>query len=45
VVDWSMSASMTAQLVADAMLMAILHLGKPDGLVRPANTRASSSST
>ena len=30
VVGWSMSASMTAQLVADALLMAVWRRGKPD---------------
>jgi putative transposase len=29
VVGWSMSASMTAQLVADALLMAVWRRGKP----------------
>ena len=33
VVGWSMSASMTAQLVADALLMAIWRRGKPDALM------------
>ena len=32
VVGWSMSASKTAQLVADALLMAIRRRGKPDAL-------------
>lgn len=30
VVGWLMSASMTAQLVADALLMAVWRRGKPD---------------
>jgi transposase InsO family protein len=34
VVGWSISASMTAQLVADALLMAVWRRGKPD---EPAN--------
>jgi len=33
VVGWSMSTSMTAQLVADALLMAIWRRGKPDALL------------
>jgi len=33
VVGWSMSATMTAQLVADALLMAIWRRGKPDALL------------
>jgi putative transposase len=33
VVGWSMSASMTAQLVIDALLMAIWRRGKPDALL------------
>ena len=33
VVGWSMSASMTAQLVADALLMAIWRRGKPNALL------------
>ncbi|WP_156947059.1 IS3 family transposase [Bradyrhizobium sp. WSM3983] len=33
VVGWSMSASMTAQLVADGLLMAIWRRGKPDALM------------
>ena len=33
VVGWSMSASMTAQLVADALLMAVWRRGKPDTLM------------
>jgi putative transposase len=32
-VGWSMSATMTAQLVADALLMAIWRRGKPDALL------------
>lgn len=33
VVGWSMSASRTAQLVADALLMAVGRRGKPDALM------------
>lgn len=33
VVGWSMSATMTAQLVADALMMAIWRRGKPDALL------------
>ncbi len=33
VVGWSMSASMNAQLVADALMMAIWRCGKPDALL------------
>lgn len=33
VVGWSMSAAMTAQLVADALIMAIWRRGKPDALL------------
>jgi putative transposase len=33
VVDWSMSAAMTAQLVTDALVMAIWRRGKPDALL------------
>ncbi len=33
VVGWSMSATMTAQLVADAVMMAIWRRGKPDALL------------
>jgi putative transposase len=33
VVGWSMSASMTAQLVADALLMAVWRRGKPEALM------------
>ena len=33
VVGWSMSATMTAQLVADALMMAIWRRGKPDELM------------
>jgi putative transposase len=35
VVGWSMSAAMTAQLVTDALVMAIWRRGKPDALLRP----------
>jgi putative transposase len=48
VVGWSMSASMTAQLVADALLMAVWRRSKPNELLhhsdQAANTPASSSS-
>src|SRR5258708_6786164 len=33
VVGWSMNAAMTAQLVTDALVMAILRRGKPDALL------------
>jgi putative transposase len=33
VVGWSMSAAMTAQLVADALMMAIWRRGKPHALL------------
>ena len=33
VVGWSMNANMTAQLVADALLMAVWRRGKPDALM------------
>jgi putative transposase len=33
VVGWSKSASMTAQLVADALLMAVWRRGRPDALI------------
>jgi transposase InsO family protein len=33
VVGWSMSAEMTAQLVTDALVMAIWQRGKPDALL------------
>jgi putative transposase len=33
VVGWSMSAGMTAQLVTDALVMAIWRRGKPDALL------------
>ncbi len=48
VVGWSMSAGMTAQLVADALLMAVWRRGKPNELLhhsdQAASTPASSSS-
>jgi putative transposase len=48
VVGWSMKAEMTAQLVTDALVMAIWRRGKPDALLhhsdQAANTPASSSS-
>lgn len=34
VVGWSMSDTMTAQLVTDALVMAIWRRGKPDALLR-----------
>lgn len=47
VVGWSMSATMTAQLVADAIMMAIWRRGKPDTCsiirIRAANIPVSSS--
>jgi len=33
VVGWSMKAEMTAQLVTDALIMAIWRRGKPDALL------------
>jgi putative transposase len=33
VVGWSMKAEMTAQLVAEALVMAIWRRGKPDALL------------
>ena len=33
IVGWSMSGSMTAQLVGDALLMALWRRGKPDELL------------
>jgi putative transposase len=33
VVGWSMSAAMTAQLVTDALVMAIWRRGRPDALL------------
>ena len=47
VVGWSMKAEMTAQLVTDALIMAIWRRGKPDGCIiriRDRNILASSSS-
>ena len=49
VVGWSMSDTMAAQLVTDALMMAIWRRGKPDALLcttrtRAANIRARSSS-
>lgn len=48
VVGWSMSSSMAAQLVTDALIMAIWRRGKPDSMLhhsgQGANTPASSSS-
>jgi putative transposase len=49
VVGWAMKAEMTAQLVTDALIMAIWRRGRPDSLLhhsatRAANIRASSSS-
>ncbi len=48
VVGWSMSAGMTAQLVTDALVMAIWRRGKPDALLhhsdRGSQTAANSSS-
>ena len=54
VVGWSMSAAMTAQLVTDALVMAIWRRGKPDALLhhsdrgmrpRPTSSITSSAST
>jgi len=48
VVGWSMNAAMTAQLVTDALVMAIWRRGKPTRCciipIAAANTPASSSS-
>ena len=48
VVGWSMSAAMTAQLVTDALVMAIWRRGRPNGCcitpIGAANTPANSSS-
>src|SRR5438128_10912340 len=38
VVGWSMSAAMTAQLVTDALVMAIWRPGKPDALLHHTST-------
>ena len=40
VVGWSMSASMTAQLVTDALLMAIWRRGKPNALPHHSDQRS-----
>jgi len=37
VVGWSMKAGMTAQLVTDALMMAIRRRGEPDALLRPSD--------
>jgi putative transposase len=39
VVGWSMSAAMTAQLVTDALVMAIWRRGKPDALLHHSDRR------
>ncbi len=39
VVGWSMQASMTAQLVTDALLMAIWRRGKPDALLHHSDSQ------
>ena len=39
VVGWSMSAAMTAQLVTDALLMAVWRRGKPDALLHHSDQR------
>ena len=41
VVGWSMSAAMTAQLVTDALVMAIWRRGKPDALLHHSDAAAS----
>jgi putative transposase len=41
VVGWSMSATMTAQLVTDALMMAIWRRGKPMALLHHSGTRRS----
>ncbi len=38
VVGWSMNANMTAQLVTDALIMAIWRRGKPDALLGRTHT-------
>ncbi len=40
VVGWSMSATMTAQLVTDALVMAIWRRGKPDALLHHSDRRS-----
>ena len=45
VVGWSMSATMTAQLVTDALLMAIWHRGKPDALLHHSDRGSQYTST
>jgi putative transposase len=39
VVGWSMSAEMTAQLVTDALAMAIWRRGKPDALLHHSDSK------
>lgn len=39
VVGWSMSATMTAQLVTDALIMAIWRRGKPDALLHHSDSQ------
>jgi putative transposase len=41
VVGWSMRAAMTAQLVTDALVMAIWRRGKPDALLHHSDVAAS----
>jgi transposase InsO family protein len=40
VVGWSMNAAMTAQLVTDALVMAIWRRGKPDALLHHSDSRS-----
>jgi transposase InsO family protein len=40
VVGWSMSATMTAQMVTDALIMAIWRRGKPDALLHHSDRRS-----
>jgi putative transposase len=39
VVGWSMKAEMTAQLVTDALMMAIWRRGKPDALLHHSDSQ------
>ena len=45
VVGWSMSAGMTAQLVTDALVMAIWRRGKPDALLHHSDRGSQSASS
>jgi putative transposase len=44
VVGWSMSATMAAQLVTDALVMAIWRRGKPDALLHHSGRRSQNGS-